>query len=93
MIKTHEDIITKTILQAVFLGQGLSKYIYLQFKGDRQQILVARNIYMSEKKVKTKYWYKKLFSCSSIQWNKLFIKNDAKAVELRMQNDCGVFIS
>ena len=27
MIKTHEDIITKTILQAVFLGQGLSKYI------------------------------------------------------------------
>ena len=27
MIKTHEDIITETILQAVFLGQGLSKYI------------------------------------------------------------------
>ena len=27
VIKTHEDIITKTILQAVFLGQGLSKYI------------------------------------------------------------------
>ena len=42
VIKTSEDITSKPILQAVFLGQRL--LCYLQFKGDRQQIVVARNI-------------------------------------------------
>ena len=46
VIKTHEDIITRTILQAVFIGQGLSKYISPIQRGQKANSCCSKYLYV-----------------------------------------------